>query len=89
MRKSEYAAAQCLLEKMSGPSLVDKGQLEANLLLAQGSLPRQPCRWSENCWSALTEVHAALMTLMEIALKEERTRMQRRSPGWTARRHSF
>lgn len=72
MRKKEYAAAQCLLEKMSGPSLVDKGQLEANLLLAQGEFAKAALQMERKLLSALTEVHAALMTLMEIALKEER-----------------
>ena len=38
MRKKEYAAAQCLLEKMSGPSLVDKGQLEGKSSAGTGGV---------------------------------------------------
>lgn len=72
MEQRDYAAAQALLNNLPDPSPVDKGQIEAELLIAQGDLPRAAQQVERKLLNALTEVHAALMTLMEIALKEER-----------------
>lgn len=50
----------------------DYEQVQADLFIAQGELKKAAELTEEKLLSATTEIHAALMTLMEIALKEER-----------------
>lgn len=72
LQKWDYAGAQALLNSMSDPSPVDKKQLQANIFIAQGELLQAAKIVEEKLLSANNEVHAALMTLMEIAIKEKR-----------------
>lgn len=71
LQKKDYAGAQVLLDSMSDPSPVDKKQIQANLLIAQGELPKAAKMVEEKLLSVNNEVHATLMTLMEIAIKEK------------------
>lgn len=52
--------------------MLDREQLQANLYIAQGELEKAAKLTEEKFLSATTEIHGALMTLMEIALKEKR-----------------
>lgn len=52
--------------------MLDREQLQANLYIAQGELEKAAKLTEEKLLSATTEIHGALMTLMEIALKEKR-----------------
>ena len=70
--RQDYAGAQALLDSVSDPSPVDKRQIQANIFIAQGELPRAAKTMEEKLLSANNEIHAALMTLMEIAIKENR-----------------
>lgn len=72
LQKQDYAGAQALLDSMADPSPVDKKQIQANIFIAQGELLQAAEIVEEKLLSANNEVHAALMTLMEIAVKEER-----------------
>ena len=72
LERQDYAGAQALLDSVSDPSPVDKRQIQANIFIAQGELPRAAKTMEEKLLSANNEIHAALMTLMEIAIKENR-----------------
>ena len=72
LERQDYAGAQALLDSVSDPSPVDKRQIQANIFIAQGELPRAAKTIEEKLLSANNEIHAALMTLMEIAIKENR-----------------
>ena len=49
-----------------------RDRAQANIYIAQGDLEKAAKLIEEKLLSATNEIHAALMTLMEIALKEER-----------------
>lgn len=72
LQKKDYVGAQTLIDTMSDPSPVDKKQIQANIFIAQGKLVQAAKMVEEKLLSANNEVHAALMTLMEIGIKEER-----------------
>ena len=72
LERQDYAGAQALLDSVSDPSPVDKRQIQANIFIAQGELSRAAKTMEEKLLSANNEIHAALMTLMEIAIKENR-----------------
>lgn len=72
MGRKEYDKARELLEALPEVSPVDRKQLEANLHIACGELDAAAKLAEEKLLSALNEVHGVLMTLMEIALKENR-----------------
>lgn len=64
--------AQKVLDTISKKRVLDREQLQANLYIAQGELEKAAKLTEEKFLSATTEIHGALMTLMEIALKEKR-----------------
>lgn len=72
MEKRDYDKVQELLETLPDESPVDKKQLQANLYIANGRLEDAAKLEEEKLLSATNEIHAILMTLMEIALKEKR-----------------
>ncbi len=72
MQKEEYQKAQDLLNTLPLKSPVDREQAQANIYIAQGEFETAARLIEEKLLSAMNEIHAALMTLMEIALKEER-----------------
>ena len=61
-----------MLDTISKKRVLDREQLQANLYIAQGELEKAAKLTEEKLLSATTEIHGALMTLMEIALKEKR-----------------
>lgn len=72
MEKQDYEQAQEILNKLPKKNSVDREQAQANIYIAQGELEKAARLIEEKLLSATNEIHAALMTLMEIALKEER-----------------
>lgn len=72
MEKQDYEQAQEILNTLQKKSSVDKEQAQANIYIAQGKLENAERLIEEKLLFATNEIHAALMTLMEIALKEER-----------------
>lgn len=72
MQEQNYTAAQELLQTLPDPDSTDKQQLQANLYLAQGQL-EQAAKIEEGKLLSLTnELHQTLITLMEIARKDDR-----------------
>lgn len=72
MEKEDYLKAQEILDTLPKKNPVDREQAQANIYIAQGELQKAAKLIEEKLLSATTEIHGALMTLMEIALKEER-----------------
>ncbi len=70
--RKEYDKAWELLEALPDESPVDKKQVQANLMIDCGKLQEAARLEEEKLLAAMTEIHAVLMTLMEIAIKEER-----------------
>lgn len=72
MDRKDYEQVQEILNKLPQKSFVDREQVQADLFISQGELKKAAKLTEERLLSATTEIHAALMTLMEIALKEDR-----------------
>lgn len=72
MQRKDYDKAEELIQLLSDAPLVDKRQLEINLLIARGKLDEAAKRTEEKLLSETNAVHATLMTLMEIAIKDNR-----------------
>lgn len=70
--RKEYDKAWELLEALPDESPVDKKQVQANLMIDCGKLQEAAKLEEEKLLMAMTEIHSVLMTLMEIAIKEER-----------------
>ena len=72
IEKEEYDEAQEILDTFSKESWVDRKQLQANLYIAKGEYAKAARLTEEKLLSAMNDIHSCLMTLMEIAIKEER-----------------
>lgn len=72
IEREEYDEAQEILDTFSKESWVDRKQLQANLYIAKGEYSRAAQLAEEKLLSATNDIHACLMTLMEIAIKEDR-----------------
>lgn len=72
MSRKEYDKAEELLSMLPDENTVDKLQLQANLHIAKGELHEAASLSEQKLLSATTEIHAVLITLMEIAIKENR-----------------
>lgn len=72
IEREEYDEAQEILDTFSKESWVDRKQLQANLYIAKGEYSRAAQLTEEKLLSATNDIHACLMTLMEIAIKEDR-----------------
>lgn len=72
MEKKEYDQAQELLRLLPDETPVDKKQLQANLFIACGKLEEAAKLEEEKLLSATNEIHTILITLMEIAITENR-----------------
>ncbi len=72
MEKQNYEQAQEILNALPKKSAVDKEQIQASIYIAQKELKKAAKIVEEKLFSATNEIHSALITLMEIALKEER-----------------
>ncbi len=73
MAKKDYARAQELLNSLPEQDLFDKKQLQINLLTELGKLDEAAVKAEEKLLSAANEIHALLITVMEIAIKQNRT----------------
>lgn len=70
--KQDYQQAQEILNTLPKRSPVDKEQTQANLFIAQDELTKAAKLIEEKLLSSIYKIHTSLITLMEIALKEER-----------------
>ena len=64
--------AQELLNSLPEQDFFDKKQIQVNLLIELGKLGEAAKAAEEKLLSATNEIHATLMSLMEIAIKEDR-----------------
>lgn len=72
MNRKDYDKAEELIQLLSDAPLVDKQQLEAKLLIARGKLDEAAKCTEERLLDEINTIHAALMTLMEIAIQDNR-----------------
>lgn len=72
MQRQEYDRGQELIAALPDDTAVDKKQLQANLYIARGQLEDAARMEEEKLLSAVNEIQTILLTLMEIALKENR-----------------
>ena len=72
MERKEYERAQELLNSLPEQDFFDKKQIQVNLLIELGKLGEAAKAAEEKLLSATNEIHATLMSLMEIAIKEDR-----------------
>ena len=72
MGRKEYERAQELLNSLPEQDFFDKKQIQVNLLIELGKLGEAEKAAEEKLLSATNEIHATLMSLMEIAIKEDR-----------------
>lgn len=72
MGRKEYDRAQELLNSLPEQDFFDKKQIQVNLLIELGKLGEAAKAAEEKLLSATNEIHATLMSLMEIAIKEDR-----------------
>lgn len=70
--RKEYDKAQQLLDSLPDKHLVDKEQIQANLLFDQGKYEEAGKLTEEHLISGVSDIYASLMMLMELALKERR-----------------
>lgn len=72
MGRKEYERAQELLNSLPEQDFFDKKQIQVNLLIELGKLGEAAKAAEEKLLSATNEIHVTLMSLMEIAIKEDR-----------------
>ena len=72
MGRKEYERAQELLNSLPEQDFFDKKQIQVNLLIELGKMGEAAKAAEEKLLSATNEIHATLMSLMEIAIKEDR-----------------
>lgn len=72
MGRKEYERAQELLNSLPEQDFFDKKQIQVNLLIELGKLGEAAKAAEEKLLSATNEIHATLMSLTEIAIKEDR-----------------
>ena len=72
MGRKEYERAQELLNSLPEQDFFDKKQIQVNLLIELGKLGEAAKAAEEKLLSATNEIHATLISLMEIAIKEDR-----------------
>lgn len=72
MHQQDYAGAQAMIDQISEDRLIHKKQLQADLLIQQGRVQEGARLMEENLLATANDLHCCLMTLMEIALQEQR-----------------
>lgn len=72
MQRKEYDKAEEMLKLLPDRGSIDKKQLQVNLLIEYGELEEASKLEEEKLLSAVNEIQTILITLMEIALKENR-----------------
>lgn len=70
--RKEYDKAQQLLDSLPDKNLIDKEQIQTNLLFDQGKYEEAGKLTEEHLISGVSDIYASLMMLMELALKEGR-----------------
>lgn len=71
--RKDYQRAQELLDSLPDENFFDKKQMKINLLTEQGKLKAAAQMAEEKLLEVTNEVHGVLMSLMELAILEERT----------------
>lgn len=72
MQNNNYDKAQEILDTFSAERFVDKKQIQAKLYIAKGELDKAAKLTEEKLLSTTNDIHTSLMTLMEIAIQEDR-----------------
>lgn len=72
MERKEFDKAEELLRLLPDKSPVDKRQIQANLFIEYGKLEEASKLEEEKLLSAVNDIQTTLMTMMEIAIKEDR-----------------
>lgn len=72
IKEEKYTEAQELLNEIRDKSVIDKRQLQANLYISKGEFDKAGKYIEEKLLSATNEIHSSLISLMEIAIKENR-----------------
>ena len=72
IQQHDHETARRLLAQIPDPPEFDKKQIQINLQLDAGALDEAARLSEEKLLSATNEIHAILMTLMEIAVKQNR-----------------
>lgn len=72
IKRKEFDRAEEMLQLLPDKSFIDKKQLQVNLFIASGKLQKAAKLEEEKLLSATNEIQTILITLMEIALKENR-----------------
>lgn len=72
IEKKDYERAEAMIEAMPDKTAADKKQLKINLLIKKGMYSEAARLEEEKLMSAVGEINSMLITLMEIALKENR-----------------
>lgn len=72
MERKEYSKAEELLQTLPDQCPVDKKQIQVNVFIANGKFEAAAKMEEEKLLSAANEIYNILITLMEIALKENR-----------------
>lgn len=72
LQSKDYAGAQALLDTVADRSPVHKSALQISIWMAQGNLYDAAKLAESTILSSYNEVHTAVMTLLEIAIRENR-----------------
>lgn len=72
IQRKEYERAQAILDTISSDRYFDKKQIQANLYIAKNELDKAVKLIEENLLTTTNDTHSYLMTLMEIAIKQDR-----------------
>lgn len=72
MDRQDYEGAQTLIDRLSDARPVDKKQIQASLLLQTGNTEEAARLTEEKLLLTTNDIHSSLMTLLEIALQEDR-----------------
>lgn len=72
MENQDYNHAQEMLNTISNKNPINKEQIQANIYIAQQETKKAAKLIEEKLLATTYEIHTSLMTLMEIALKENR-----------------
>lgn len=72
MKRKDYEQAQELIDSLPDQDLFDKKQMYINLQIELGNMDEAAKIAEEKLLSATNEIHGTLMSLMEIAIKQNR-----------------
>lgn len=84
-KRQEYAKAQEILDSMESKSIINKEQIQAKLLIAEGEYEKAERLMQERLLKLANEIQSALMILMEIKISEEKFEEAERIAGVCSR----